>query len=109
MAKHLIREVVVDPPVPADLIVFNRAEIQRFVDTARRTVADLEAQLDAARQPEMADVIDITDDRDDEPQAPYKSPLFSLPPWTARVGDDADNTTFFESLRDESEPLIAGA
>jgi hypothetical protein len=96
MAKHVIREVKVDPPVPSTLIVFRRDDIARFVETARRTVAQLEAELAARAHHPVAD-------------PPSKSPLFSLPPWTARIDDEADNITFFESLRDDDEQLIAGA
>lgn len=113
MAKYPIKEVAVTPALPPDYIVFRREDIYRFVAAARRTVADLQEQLDAERALHAAarrdDVLEPTDVPPDEPWGPYKKPLFSLPDWTEPGPTPADNTSFFESLRDTDEPLIAGA
>jgi hypothetical protein len=82
----LIREVAVTPELSPDLIVFRREEIYRFVAAARRTAANLQAQLDVERA---------------RPAGP-PTPLFKLPPWTeAERVEEGDNTAFFESLRDQ--------
>jgi hypothetical protein len=89
MTQHVIREVRVDPPVPADLVVLRRDEIERFIAAAYRTVARLESELELARIARAA-------------------PVITLPPWTDRPEDDP--AAFFNSLRDDAgdPPLIAG-
>ena len=101
---HVIREVAVDPPVPGDLVVFRRHDIERFVAAARRTVARLEAELEAARS--LA--VNGTAEPDDEPVV-ADAAVIALPPWTERTQDETDSR-FFEALRDDQDRvLIAGA
>lgn len=88
MPRHVIREVRVDPPVPPDLVVLRREDIERFVDAAYATVAKLEAELEIARIVRPAAVV-------------------QLPPWTDRPAEN--HVQWYESLRDADEtPLIAG-
>jgi hypothetical protein len=101
---HVIREMAVDPPVPADLVVYRRADIERFVTAARRTVARLEAELDAARS--LA--VNGAAEPEEEP-AVGGAAVIALPPWTDRAPDETDSR-FFEALRDDQDRvLIAGA
>jgi hypothetical protein len=94
---HVIREVLVDPPVPGDLVVYRRADIERFVAAARRTVERLEAELEAARS--LAVNGTVVED----------AAVINLPPWTERTQDETDSR-FFEALRDDQDRvLIAGA
>ena len=89
MPRHVIREVRVDPPVPPELVVFRREDIERFIETAFRTVAKLENELEIARMM----------------QAPA---AMKMPPWTDRAPENPAG--WFESLRDvDDRTLIAGA
>ncbi len=105
MARHVIREVAVTPALAPDLVVFRREDIQRFIEAAFRTNADLRAELDAerAKRAESA-IIDGSDD-----WSGYKKRPVTVPAWTEPGFENDNNIAFFESLRDKGDRLIAGA
>jgi AcrR family transcriptional regulator len=114
-ARYVIREVDVVPAVPRELVVYYREDIERFVAVARQTVADLQAELAAARdrtatvdEPFLVDLTQFDNEPEPEPWL-YKAEAAPLPPWAAPRPTDEDHTAFFESLRDEfADGLIAG-